>query len=92
MSNKNQVNDNAKNEGIESYRKPSGDQLTTDTGIIIDDTDNTLKVGARGSTLHEDFPFQEKLSVFDCERIPERVVHARGSGAHGYFQPYVPKG
>jgi len=85
---KNQVNDTVKSEDLESYRKGAGDQLTTDTGVIIDDTDNSLKVGERGSTLHEDFQFQEKLSAFDRERIPERVVHARGSGAHGYFQPY----
>lgn len=83
-----QVNANAKNEDLNSYRKDAGDQLTTDRGVKIDDTDNSLKVGDRGSTLREDFQFQEKLGAFDRERIPERVVHARGSGAHGYFQPY----
>ena len=88
MSKNNQADSNAKNEDLESYRKDAGEQLTTDTGVVIDDTDNSLKVGSRGATLHEDFQFQEKLAAFDRERIPERVVHARGSGAHGYFQPY----
>jgi catalase len=88
MTQQNQVNGNSKNEDLESYRKEAGDQLTTDHGVKIDDTDNTLKVGSKGSSLHEDFQFQEKLAAFDRERIPERVVHARGSGAHGYFQPY----
>jgi catalase len=49
-----------------------------------------LKAGERGSTLLEDFHFREKLTHFDHERIPERVVQARGSGAHGYFQVYEP--
>lgn len=88
MAKKNQADNNAKNEDLQFYRKDADEQLTTHTGVIIDDTDNSLKVGSRGATLHEDFQFQEKLSAFDRERIPERVVHARGSGAHGYFQPY----
>ncbi|NJC65307.1 catalase [Planosporangium flavigriseum] len=62
--------------------------LTTDQGIPIDNTDNSVKVGERGATLLEDFHLREKITRFDHERIPERVVHARGSGAHGYFQPY----
>ncbi|RCG31111.1 catalase [Sphaerisporangium album] len=62
--------------------------LTTDQGIPIDDTDNSLKAGERGPTLMEDFHFREKITHFDHERIPERVVHARGSGAYGYFEPY----
>ena len=69
---------------------PQGKQLTTDTGVNIYDTDNSLRVGARGPTLMEDFHFREKIMHFDHERIPERVVHARGSGAHGYFQVYEP--
>ncbi|MER5324765.1 catalase [Streptosporangium roseum] len=60
--------------------------LTTDQGIRVDDTDNSLKVGERGPTLMEDFHFREKITHFDHERIPERVVHARGAGAHGYFE------
>ncbi|MEU9889673.1 catalase [Sphaerisporangium sp. NPDC051011] len=62
--------------------------LTTDQGIPIDDTDNSLKASERGPTLMEDFHFREKITHFDHERIPERVVHARGSGAYGYFEPY----
>ncbi len=64
------------------------EQLTTNTGVKINDTDNSLRIGPRGPTLMEDFHFREKIMHFDHERIPERVVHARGSGAHGYFQVY----
>jgi catalase len=63
-------------------------QLKTNTGVKINDTDNSLRAGPRGPTLMEDFHFREKIMHFDHERIPERVVHARGSGAHGYFQVY----
>jgi catalase len=63
-----------------------GDALTTNTGVPVDDTDNTLRVGPRGPALLQDFHFREKLMHFDHERIPERVVHARGSGAHGRFR------
>ncbi|GAA0327529.1 catalase [Actinoallomurus spadix] len=63
-----------------------GSRLTTDQGIPVDDTDNSLRVGERGPTLMEDFHFREKLTHFDHERIPERVVHARGTGAYGYFE------
>src|SRR6185295_450516 len=62
--------------------------LTTDQGIPIPHTDDSLRAGLRGPTLLEDFHFREKLTRFDHERIPERVVHARGSGAHGFFQVY----
>jgi catalase len=62
--------------------------LTTDQGIRVPDTDNALRAGARGPTLLEDFHLREKIMRFDHERIPERVVHARGAGAHGYFQVY----
>lgn len=64
--------------------------LTTDKGTRIADNQNTLSVGPRGPRLLEDFHFTEKLAHFGRERIPERVVHARGSGAHGYFQVYKP--
>ncbi|RYZ37310.1 MAG: catalase [Myxococcaceae bacterium] len=67
---------------------PTGNFLTTDQGIRVEHTDDSLKVGARGPTLLEDFHFREKMTRFDHERIPERVVHARGSAAHGFFQPY----
>ena len=67
----------------------SADQtLTTNQGVPISDNQNSLRAGARGPTLLEDFIFREKITHFDHERIPERIVHARGSGAHGYFQPY----
>src|SRR6188768_2641454 len=62
--------------------------LTTDQGIPIPHTDDSLKAGPRGPTLLEDFHLREKITRFDHERIPERVVHARGSGAHGFFQVY----
>lgn len=62
--------------------------LTTNQGVGVDNTDDALKAGPRGPTLLEDFIFREKLMHFDHERIPERIVHARGSGAHGFFQVY----
>jgi len=62
--------------------------LTTQQGIPVADDQNSLKVGDRGPTLLEDFHFREKIFHFDHERIPERVVHARGYGAHGYFETY----
>lgn len=65
-------------------------RLTTNQGVRIEDNQNSLKAGSRGPTLMEDFIFREKMTHFDHERIPERVVHARGTGAHGYFQVYEP--
>ncbi len=62
--------------------------LTTNHGLPISDNQNSLKAGVRGPTLIEDFILREKITHFDHERIPERIVHARGSGAHGYFQVY----
>src|SRR5579862_7625266 len=62
--------------------------LTTQQGVPVSDDQNSLKVGARGPTALEDFHFREKIFHFDHERIPERVVHARGFGAHGYFENY----
>lgn len=67
---------------------PKGEELTTDHGVKVSDTDDSLKAGERGPTIMEDFHFREKMTQFDHESIPERVVHARGTGAHGYFQPY----
>ena len=66
----------------------SSGYLTTNQGVGVANTDDALKAGKRGPTLMEDFIFREKITHFDHERIPERVVHARGSGAHGYFQVY----
>src|SRR5215813_6158395 len=60
--------------------------LTTNQGTAISDNQNTLKSGVRGPSLLEDFVLREKITHFDHERIPERVVHARGSAAHGYFE------
>lgn len=62
--------------------------LTTDHGVKINDDQNSLKAGNRGPTLLEDFIMREKITHFDHERIPERIVHARGSGAHGIFKVY----
>ncbi|MDZ4823667.1 MAG: catalase [Flavobacteriales bacterium] len=62
--------------------------LTTNQGLRINDDQNSLKSGERGSTLLEDFQLREKITHFDHERIPERIVHARGSAAHGYFELY----
>ena len=66
--------------------------LTTNMGLKVSNTDDTLKAGLRGPTLIEDFHFREKITHFDHERIPERVVHARGFGAHGFFQLYESPG
>ena len=88
MTEQNHVNENTKNENLQPYRQEAGDRLTTNQGVKVNDTDNSLKAGTRGPSIRDDFHLQEKLTHFDRERIPERVVHARGSGAHGYFQPY----
>ena len=60
--------------------------LTTNQGVVVSDDENSLRIGARGPTSLEDFILREKINHFDHERIPERVVHARGAGAHGYFE------
>ncbi|AEF39872.1 catalase [Hoyosella subflava] len=62
--------------------------LTTQQGVRVEHTDDSLKAGVRGPTLLEDFHAREKITHFDHERIPERVVHARGAGAYGYFKAY----
>jgi catalase len=62
--------------------------LTTQQGVRVDHTDDSLTAGERGPTLLEDFHSREKITHFDHERIPERVVHARGAGAYGFFEPY----
>ena len=76
--------------GGETHQIADGERpiLTTQQGIPVSDDQNSLKIGARGPTALEDFHFREKLFHFDHERIPERVVHARGFGAHGYFENY----
>src|ERR1700761_2325267 len=66
---------------------PEG-HLTTNQGIRVSDNQNSLRSGVRGPTLLEDFVLREKIFHFDHERIPERIVHARGSAAHGFFENY----
>ena len=66
----------------------SGQPLTTNQGMRIADNQHSLKAGLRGPALLEDFILREKITHFDHERIPERIVHARGSAAHGYFECY----
>ena len=80
---------NEKLKSLEPHRKGGeGFALTTNQGVRIADDQNSLRAGSRGPTLLEDFILREKITHFDHERIPERIVHARGSAAHGYFQPY----
>ncbi|MEP7138495.1 MAG: catalase [Caldimonas sp.] len=82
---------NPGNESLDRARVDSGGRpLTTNMGVAISDNQNSLKAGLRGPGLMEDFILREKITHFDHERIPERVVHARGSGAHGYFECYQP--
>ena len=78
----------AKDEFLQKHTLSPGDDLTTNQGLKISDDQNSLKAGERGPTLLEDFHFREKITHFDHERIPERVVHARGAAAHGYFEAY----
>jgi catalase len=72
----------------EDSRAQAGEYLTTAQGLRLSDTDHSLKAGRRGPTLMEDFHLREKITHFDHERIPERVVHARGAAAHGTFEAY----
>lgn len=84
---------NPKKEQLGKYTTDNqGEFMTTDQGLKINDDQNSLKAGERGATLLEDFILREKITHFDHERIPERVVHARGSGAHGIFELYKPMG
>lgn len=80
---------NANTGSLDAVRVDSaGRRLTTNQGVAVADNQNSLKAGLRGPALLEDFILREKITHFDHERIPERVVHARGSGAHGYFECY----
>jgi catalase len=84
-----QKDQNVKIDDLDVFREdPEGEYLTTDQGLRINDDQNSLKAGERGGSLLEDFILREKITHFDHERIPERVVHARGAGAHGHFQVY----
>ncbi|MED4889100.1 catalase [Lysinibacillus fusiformis] len=80
---------NQKQQQLEAFRVSDKNQpLTTNQGLKISEDEHSLKAGDRGPTLLEDFHFREKMTHFDHERIPERVVHARGSAAHGIFETY----
>lgn len=82
-------NENAKLQDLEKNREySSGQFITTDHGVKINNDHNSLKAGERGPSLLEDFIMREKITHFDHERIPERIVHARGSGAHGFFEAF----
>src|SRR6476661_3370134 len=78
----------AKQKQLESFSQSPENLLTTNQGVAIPDNHNSLKAGVRGPSLLEDFIMREKITHFDHERIPERIVHARGEAAHGYFQVY----
>jgi catalase len=85
--------ENAKTESLLPHTADAtGEPMKTNTGLSINDDQNSLKAGDRGPTLLEDFILREKITHFDHERIPERVVHARGSGAHGVFKLYKSMG
>lgn len=85
--------DNKKLENLEPDKEQSaGELMTTNQGVKVNDDQNSLRSGERGGTLMEDFILREKITHFDHERIPERIVHARGSGAHGVFKVYEPLG
>jgi catalase len=83
------ANHNAKVDQLEQFRSDAtGQALRTNQGVKISDNQNTLKAGPRGPSLLEDFIMREKITHFDHERIPERIVHARGTAAHGFFETY----
>jgi catalase len=83
FTNREQPNDRAETHQTADAKHPN---LTTQVGIIVSDDQNSLRAGTRGPALLEDFILREKITHFDHERIPERVVHARGYAAHGYFE------
>src|SRR5678810_88518 len=88
-SKKNTPEENKKLIDLQQNKEDStGEFLTTNQGVRVNDNQNSLKAGERGATLMEDFILREKITHFDHERIPERVVHARGAAAHGFFQVY----
>jgi len=84
-----QHREDAKDDQLDGSRvDPEGSALTTQQGVRVDHTNDSLTAGVRGPTLLEDFHAREKITHFDHERIPERVVHARGAGAYGFFEAY----
>ncbi|SEH98692.1 catalase, partial [Epilithonimonas hominis] len=81
---KKHLTNNSKVQQIQDHTTDNSDQtLLTNQGVKINNNQDSLKSGERGSSLLEDFILREKITHFDHERIPERIVHARGSGAHG---------
>ncbi|WP_100013084.1 catalase [Lentibacillus sediminis] len=89
MSDEKKVNEKTKQEQLEQYKvDDSNKKMTTNQGLKVSEDELSLTAGERGPTLMEDFHFREKMTHFDNERIPERVVHARGFAAHGYFEAY----
>ncbi|PLR79051.1 catalase HPII [Bacillus sp. V3-13] len=89
MNDRRKMNENSKNEQLEQFRvDDAGKTMTTNHGLKISEDEFSLKAGERGPTLMEDFHFREKMTHFDHERIPERIVHARGFAAHGEFELY----
>ncbi|MFC7688054.1 catalase [Ureibacillus sp. GCM10028918] len=80
---------NKKQTQLENFKSVDSNQpLTTNQGLKVSEDEHSLKIGSRGPTIMEDFHFREKMTHFDHERIPERVVHARGTAAHGVFESY----
>jgi catalase len=89
MAKKKREEQPTKTANLSGFREEGdGQYLTANQGLRINDDQNSLKAGERGPSLLEDFHLREKITHFDHERIPERVVHVRGSAAHGYFQVY----
>ncbi|WP_241666208.1 catalase, partial [Planococcus koreensis] len=89
MDKKTKIGADSKDEQLEQFRSDdAGKDLTTNQGVKVSEDEFSLKAGERGPTLMEDFHFREKMTHFDHERIPERVVHARGYAAHGVFEAY----
>ena len=91
VTNDNSSGNNNKNEQLDQYRKTntsSGKKLTSDAGLKVSNDRWSLRAGKRGPTLFQDFQFYKKQSHFNRERIPEKVVHARGDGAYGEFELY----
>ncbi|MBM7601685.1 catalase [Virgibacillus halotolerans] len=89
MRNQDKKDGKGKDEQLNQFRVDDKDKkMTTNQGLKVSEDEFSLKAGERGPTLMEDFNFREKITHFDHERIPERVVHARGYGAHGEFELY----
>lgn len=90
MKDTNKTKDPKQEDLSRNTSEAEGQFLTTNQGVKINDNNNSLKAGERGPSLLEDFILREKITHFDHERIPERIVHARGSAAHGFFELYKP--